>query len=94
MAPGETVVLQVFSRHKQAVIQREANLLTKKELAEHAGLAAAAMLNLAQTLFLQTPSRLSLPQHYGLTIRGQMENYHGQQWSQAPPAHANDSSWI
>ena len=44
MAPGETVVLQVFSRHKQAVIQREANLLTKKELAEHADLANAAIL--------------------------------------------------
>ena len=44
MDSGDSVALRIFSTYKQAVIQREANLLTKKELQQHADLAAAAIL--------------------------------------------------
>ena len=44
MASGDAVALRICSTYKQAVAQREANLLSNKELQQHADLAAAAIL--------------------------------------------------
>jgi hypothetical protein len=44
MQPDETAVLKITTGHKTAVIQRETDLLTPEELAQHTDLVAAAIL--------------------------------------------------
>ena len=78
MASGETVALRIFSTYKQAVIQREANLLTNKELQQHADLAAAAILEELHIWNNHNCFRRRLRSQcrnvMGLTLCGQMEN--------------------